>query len=159
LGEIEICTQSQDGMRPQLLSPSRDIGADARACVREPEPLQHRLDAAVLYPLRHQVLERVAAGGIGIEIAVDVEAARLGSCDHVERTRRLAPVVHAGALEVHDLDVHVADVGDLDRLFERFQHLARFIAQVREVAGVVTLDHAAERNHLVRLGVGAGRGE
>ena len=32
-GEIEICTQSQDGMRPQLLSPSRSISAPMRARV------------------------------------------------------------------------------------------------------------------------------
>ena len=60
---------------------------------------------------------------------------------------------------MHDLDVHAADIGDLDRLFERFQHLVRFIAQVREVAGVVALDRVAQRDHLVRPRVGAGRGE
>ena len=32
-GEIEICTQSQDGMRPQLLSPSRSMSARMRARV------------------------------------------------------------------------------------------------------------------------------
>ena len=123
------------------------------------EPLQHGVDAARLHPLRQQVLERIAAGGVRIGVAVDVEPARLGGRDHVERARRLAPVVRARALEVHDLDVHAAGLGDRDRLLDRFQDLARFVAQMREVAGIVPLDHVAERDHLVGLRVGARRGE
>ena len=123
------------------------------------EPLQHRLDAAGLHPLRQEVLERVAAGGIGIGIAVDVEPARLGRGDHVERARGLAPIVHARAFEVHDLDMDAALLRDLDRLRDRLQHLVRLVANVGEVAGIVALDHAAERDHLVRLGIGAGGGE
>ena len=60
---------------------------------------------------------------------------------------------------MHDLDVDAALVGDVDRLLHGFQHLVRFVAQVGEVAGVVALEHVAERFHLVRLGVGAGRRE
>ncbi len=48
---------------------------------------------------------------------------------------------------------------DLDRLLDRFDHLVRFIADMGEVAGVVALHHVTERDHLVRLRVGAGRGE
>ncbi len=123
------------------------------------EPRQHRLDAAGLHPLRHQVLERIAAGRVRVGIAVDVEAARLGGRDHLQRPFGLAPIVGAGAFEVHDLDMHAALLGDLDCFRERVEHLVRFVAQMREVAGIVALHHAAERDHLVRLGVRAGRGE
>ena len=136
---------------------ARDVGADALARLGSFEPLEHRRHAAGLHPLRHQILQRIAAGGIGIGIAVDVEAARLGGRDHVERARGLAPVVGARAFEVHDLDMHAACLGDGDRFLHRFQHLVRFVAEVSEVAGVVALEHAAERDHLVGLRIGAGR--
>ena len=60
---------------------------------------------------------------------------------------------------MHDLDVHAARFRDLDGFFQRVQHLVGFVAQVREVAGIVALDRVAERDHLVGLRVGAGRGE
>jgi N-acyl-D-amino-acid deacylase len=80
------------------------------------EPRQHRLDAARLHPWRQQVLQRVRSGGIGIGIAVDVEAARPGVGDHAERGRGLTPIVHAGAFEMH------ADVVFRNR---RHQHAGR----------------------------------
>ncbi len=51
------------------------------------------------------------------------------------------------------------NLGDRDRLRDGFDHLVRFVADMSEVAGVVALDHVAERSHLVRLRVSAGRGE
>ena len=41
----------------------------------------------------------------------------------------------------------------------RVEHLVRFVAQMGEVAGVVALEHVAERRHLVGLRVGARRRE
>ncbi len=60
---------------------------------------------------------------------------------------------------MHDLDVHAAGLGDVDRLRERLEYLVRFIAQMREIAGIVAFEHVAKRDHLWRFGVGAGRGE
>jgi hypothetical protein len=73
--------------------------------------------------------------------------------------RGLAPIVCSRALEVHDLDVDAARLGNRDRFLDRFQHLVRFVANMGEVAAIVALDHAAERDHLLGLRVGAGRGE
>ena len=58
-----------------------------------------------------------------------------------------------------DLDMHAALLGHLDRLRERLQNLIRFIAQMGEVAGIVALEHVAERDHLGRLRIRAGRRE
>ena len=55
--------------------------------------------------------------------------------------------------------MHAAGLGDGDRFLDRFQHCVRFVADVSEVAGVMALDDAAERDHLGGLRVGAGRGE
>ena len=52
---------------------------------------------------------------------------------------------------MHDLDMDAAGLGDRDRFFDRLQHLVRFVAQVGEVAGVMALDHLAQRDHLRRL--------
>ena len=52
---------------------------------------------------------------------------------------------------MHDLDMDAACLGDRDRLLDRLDHLVRFVAQVGEVAGVVALEHVAERDHLVGL--------
>ena len=93
---------------PVVEAVARDVGADARARLRLPQPLEHRRHAAGLHPLRQQVLQRIGAGGVGVGVAIDVEAARPGVGDHLQRGRGLAPVVDAGALEVHDLDMDAA---------------------------------------------------
>ena len=134
---------------------ARDFGAHLRLL----EPLEHRRHAAGLHPLRQEVLQRVGACGIGIGVAVDVEAARLRIRDHLERGPGLAPVVGARALEVHDLHMHAAGFGHVDRLLHRVEHVIGLVAQVGEVGGVVRLQHAAERVHLGGPGVGARRGE
>ena len=160
-GEIEICTQSQDGMRPQLFSPSRSMSARIRvARLGELQPLEHRRHAAGLHPLRQQVLQRIGAGGVRVGVAIDVEAARLGVGDHLERGFGLAPVVGARAFEMHDLDMHVAVLGDVDRLLHGVEHLVRLVAQMGEVGRRCG---ASARGRTPRissaLGVGAGRRE
>ena len=147
-------------MRPQLFRPSRSMSARIFSRVSgELQSLEHRRHAAGLHPLRQQVLQRVGAGGIGVGVAIDVEAARLGGGDHLQRLPRLAPVVGARAFEMHDLDMDAASFRDVDRLLQRLDHLAGLVAQMGEVAGVVALQHMAERRHLVRPGIGAGRRE
>ena len=101
---------------PVVQAVALDVGADVCARLGELQPLEHRRHAAGLHPLRQQVLQRVGAGGIGIGVAIDVEAARLGVGDHLERLARLAPVVGARAFEMHDLDMDAARVRDVDRL-------------------------------------------
>ena len=51
-----------------------DLGADALAGFRQRETRQHRLQPTRLNPLRQQVLERVAAGRVGVGVAIDGEA-------------------------------------------------------------------------------------
>jgi hypothetical protein len=58
-----------------------------------------------------------------------------------------------------DLDMHAALLGHLDRLRQRLQNVIRFIAQMRKVAGVVALEHMAERDHLIGPRIRAGRRE
>ena len=55
------------------------------------------------------------------------------ACDHRERRRGLAPIVDARALEMHDLDMHAALLGDGDGFLDRLDHFVRFIAQVGEI--------------------------
>ena len=86
------------------------------------QSIEHRFDSARLHPGRQNVLQRIGAGGIGIGIAIDVEPARLGGGDHLQRLCGLAPIVCAGALEMDDLDMHAALLGHVDRLRERLQN-------------------------------------
>lgn len=125
-------------MRPQLY-----VGANALARLGEAQALQHGRHPAGLDPLRHQVLQRIAAGGIRIGIAIDFEPARLGLRNHVERARGLAPVVHPRALEMHDLDMHAAVLRHIDRFCERLDHVVGFISQMGEIARVAALEHPA----------------
>ena len=60
---------------------------------------------------------------------------------------------------MHDLDMHAAVLGDRDGLVERLEHFVRFVAQMREIAGVVALEHMAERDDLRRRSEAAGRSE
>ncbi len=60
---------------------------------------------------------------------------------------------------MHDLHVHLASFGNLDGFRERRYHVVRFIAQMGEVAGVVSLQHPAKRDHLFRLRIRSGSGE
>ena len=60
---------------------------------------------------------------------------------------------------MHDLDMHAALFADCDRFLDRLDHFVRFIAQMGEIAGVVALEHVAERDHFVGRRVGAGRRE
>ena len=92
------------------------------------KPRDHGLDTAGLHPWRQDVLQRVRARGIGIGIAIDVDAARLGVGDHGQRLRGLAPIVHAGAFEVHDLDMHAALLADRDRFRDRLDHFVGLVA-------------------------------
>ena len=52
---------------------------------------------------------------------------------------------------MHNLDMDAAFVGDVDGLLHRFDDLVRFVAQMGEIAGVVTLEDVAERLHFIRL--------
>ncbi len=136
-----------------------DIGADAVARLFQMQAFDHGRHAAGLHPLRHQVLQRVGTGGVGMGVAIDIDAARLGVGDHLQAARGLAPIVHAGAFEMHDLDMDLADLRDMDRFLDRFDHMVRFIADMGEVTAIVFFHDIAERDHLVRRGVGTGRGE
>ena len=147
-------------MRPQLFKPvAGDVGADFLPRFVLPKPRDHRLDTAGLHPWRQNVLQRVRARGIRIGIAIDVDAARLGVGDHGQRLRGLAPIVHAGAFEMHDLDMHAALLADRYCLRDRLDHFVGLVAQMGEIAGIVPLEHMAERDHLGGLRVGAGRRE
>ncbi len=60
---------------------------------------------------------------------------------------------------MHDLDMHAALLADRDCLGDRLDHFVGFVAQVGEIAGVVALEHMAERDHFRSCRVGAGRRE
>ena len=147
LGEIDTCTASHDGMRPQLLSPSSAISASIRARVSgSREARQHRLVAADLHPGRQQVLQRVGAGGIRVGVAIDVATLGARPLDHAEDRRRLAPIVDARAFQMDDLDMDAGRAGDGDRLLDPFEHLVRFVADMGEVSrrcGASALRHSA----------------
>ena len=52
---------------------------------------------------------------------------------------------------MHDLDVHAAFLRNVDGFRKRLQHLVQFVAQVGEIARVVSLEHPAKRDDLIRL--------
>ena len=58
-----------------------------------------------------------------------------------------------------DLDVHPGPARELDRLLDRIEDGVGFVAQMGEVAGAPALEHTAEGDELLPLGIGAGRGE
>ncbi len=60
---------------------------------------------------------------------------------------------------MHDLDMDAARLRHVDRFLDRLEHLARLVAQMREVGGVVFLQEPAEGVHLVRPRIGARRRE
>jgi hypothetical protein len=77
----------------------------------------------------------------------------------MSRARAALPQLSSPELEVHDFDVHAARLGDRDRFCDGVQHFVGFVANMGEVARVVAFDDPAERDHLVRSRIGAGRGE
>ena len=134
---------------PVVEAIARDLGADPRARLRQRQTRQHVGHAAGLHPLRQQIFQRIAADIIRIGIAIDVDAARLGRGDHVQGLCRFPPVVEAGAFEVHDLDVNLAGFRDVDRFLQRVEDLVQFVAQMREIAAVMALHDAAQRDDFV----------
>ncbi len=106
--------------------------------------------------MRKNVFQRIAACGVGIGVAVDVDAARTRIIEHGQNARDLAPVVGTRALEMHDLDMDTARCTDIDRFLDRFLYTVRLIAYVGEVAGVVASQHVRERDHFFPPGVRTG---
>ena len=136
-----------------------DLGLDPRPRLRQGEPRQHRRVAADLDPGRQQVLQRVGAGGIGVGVAIDVAARGARLVDAVEDLRRLAPIVDPRAFQMHDLDMDREGSGSRDCLLDRLQHPVRLVADMGEIAGVVTRHDRDEGHDLGGLGKAAGRGE
>ena len=71
----------------------------------------------------------------------------------------LAPVVAAGRLEVDDLHVEIAGFGQGQRLVDGLEHTIGFVADVGRIARALPAQDPPQSDHLLGLGIRAGRGE
>ncbi len=79
----------------------------------------------------------IGARVVGVLVAVDLHAAPARGVDLGEEPPGTAPVVHAGQLQMRDLDVDARGLADRDRLAHRLEDLVGLVADVRGVGASV----------------------
>ena len=117
-----------------LSPPGVDLRTGSGADVGAAKPVEHGVDPALLQPARKQVAKRVAGGFVRVLVAVDLGAAPPRLFQPVQQAFRGAPVVHAGQLDVDDLDVDTGLLGELDRLLDRIEDRVGLVPEMGEVA-------------------------
>ena len=88
-----------------------------------------------------------------------VHAPRPRRRELAEQLLRLAPAPGAGELEMRHLDMDAALLADVYGLRHRLVDAVALVAHMARIAPAMRLHHPAERQHLLRLRIAAGRGE
>ena len=121
------------------------------------EPLEHRVDAAVLDPRGHRRRDAGAAGGVGIHVGGDAKPRRARRLDPRDDLIELAPIGAARLLQMIDFGRRARAPRNLDQLVDALDQAVAFGAHVADVHAAALAGLGDQRDQLVGFGKGRRR--